>query len=102
MRERLDSFAGSQDIVEGNTKLILGLMWSIVQRYQIALKTKIPPKKLVMAWMQVGETVLTHSSGLLPARRPRRIVILLQFTQYSTGQLGPGSSFKEEGHPFIK
>lgn len=58
MRERLDSFAGSQDIVEGNTKLILGLMWSIVQRYQIALKTKIPPKKLVMAWMQVGETVL--------------------------------------------
>uniref|UniRef100_A0A1I7XV78 Calponin-homology (CH) domain-containing protein n=1 Tax=Heterorhabditis bacteriophora TaxID=37862 RepID=A0A1I7XV78_HETBA len=43
---------GSHDIVEGNTKLILGLIWCLVQRYQIASRTKIPPKKLVMAWMQ--------------------------------------------------
>ncbi|CAI5454030.1 unnamed protein product [Caenorhabditis angaria] len=43
---------GSHDIVDGNEKLILGLIWCLVQRYQIACKTKIPPKKLVMAWMQ--------------------------------------------------
>ncbi|CAI4233302.1 unnamed protein product [Auanema sp. JU1783] len=43
---------GSHDIVEGNTKLILGLIWCLVQRYQIASRTKIPPKKLVMAWIQ--------------------------------------------------
>lgn len=44
---------GSHDIVDGNEKLILGLIWCLVQRYQIACKTKIPPKKLVMAWIQV-------------------------------------------------
>ncbi|CAJ0583813.1 unnamed protein product, partial [Mesorhabditis spiculigera] len=43
---------GSHDIVEGNAKLILGLVWSLIQRYQIASKTKIPPKKLMMAWIQ--------------------------------------------------
>ncbi|CAL2049062.1 unnamed protein product, partial [Caenorhabditis brenneri] len=43
---------GSHDIVDGNEKLILGLIWCLVQRYQIACKTKIPPKKLVMAWIQ--------------------------------------------------
>ncbi|CAD6188807.1 unnamed protein product [Caenorhabditis auriculariae] len=43
---------GSHDIVDGNEKLVLGLMWCLVQRYQIACKTKIPPKKLVMAWIQ--------------------------------------------------
>lgn len=43
---------GSQDIVEGNLKLILGLVWCLIQRYQIATHTKIPPKKLIMAWLQ--------------------------------------------------
>ncbi|KAE9548441.1 hypothetical protein FO519_008349 [Halicephalobus sp. NKZ332] len=43
---------GSQDIVEGNLKLILGLVWCLIQRYQIASHTKIPPKKLIMAWLQ--------------------------------------------------
>ncbi|TKR79838.1 hypothetical protein L596_014001 [Steinernema carpocapsae] len=43
---------GSHDIVNGNLKLILGLVWCLIQRYQIALKSKIPPKKLMMAWLQ--------------------------------------------------
>ncbi|PAV76656.1 hypothetical protein WR25_23382 [Diploscapter pachys] len=53
---------GTHDIVEGNTKLILGLIWCLVQRYQIASKTKIPPKKLMMAWIQsvLSELKLTN------------------------------------------
>uniref|UniRef100_A0A0N5C3M2 Calponin-homology (CH) domain-containing protein n=1 Tax=Strongyloides papillosus TaxID=174720 RepID=A0A0N5C3M2_STREA len=43
---------GSQDIVEGNLKLILGLIWCLIQKYQIAIQSKIPPKKLIMAWLQ--------------------------------------------------
>uniref|UniRef100_A0A0N4ZS52 Calponin-homology (CH) domain-containing protein n=1 Tax=Parastrongyloides trichosuri TaxID=131310 RepID=A0A0N4ZS52_PARTI len=43
---------GSQDIVEGNLKLILGLIWCLIQKYQIAVQSKIPPKKLIMAWLQ--------------------------------------------------
>ena len=53
---------GTHDIVEGNTKLILGLIWCLVQRYQIASKTKIPPKKLMMAWIQVIKTVYNYHS----------------------------------------
>ncbi|KAK6042786.1 hypothetical protein COOONC_19709 [Cooperia oncophora] len=33
-------------------KLILGLIWCLIQRYQIASHSKIPPKKLMMAWIQ--------------------------------------------------
>ncbi|VDM74520.1 unnamed protein product [Strongylus vulgaris] len=53
---------GSHDVVEGNTKLILGLIWCLIQRYQIASRSKIPPKKLVMAWIQsvVPELKLTN------------------------------------------
>ncbi|KAK0403419.1 hypothetical protein QR680_016902 [Steinernema hermaphroditum] len=53
---------GSHDIVNGNLKLILGLVWCLVQRYQIALKSKIPPKKLMMAWLQsvLSEIRLTN------------------------------------------
>uniref|UniRef100_A0AAF5HXR8 Apple domain-containing protein n=1 Tax=Strongyloides stercoralis TaxID=6248 RepID=A0AAF5HXR8_STRER len=43
---------GSQDIVEGNLKLILGLIWCLIQKYQIAIQSKIPSKKLIMAWLQ--------------------------------------------------
>jgi hypothetical protein len=38
--------------VEGNLKLVLGLVWSLIQRYQISARAKIPPKKLMMAWIQ--------------------------------------------------
>ncbi|KAL4219915.1 hypothetical protein ACF0H5_020327 [Mactra antiquata] len=39
---------GGDDIVNGNAKIILGLVWSLVQRYQISgKKTRAPPKKLM-------------------------------------------------------
>lgn len=42
---------GNTDIVEGNLKLILGLIWSLILRYQIG-RTSFPPKKLMLAWLQ--------------------------------------------------
>ncbi|CAN7997099.1 unnamed protein product, partial [Ixodes pacificus] len=43
--------AGNTDIVEGNLKLILGLVWSLILRYQIG-RTNFPPKKLMLAWLR--------------------------------------------------
>uniref|UniRef100_A0A0L8H3C6 Calponin-homology (CH) domain-containing protein n=1 Tax=Octopus bimaculoides TaxID=37653 RepID=A0A0L8H3C6_OCTBM len=42
---------GAEDIVEGNLKLILGLIWHLILRYQIG-KTKFPPKKMMLIWLQ--------------------------------------------------
>lgn len=42
---------GNTDIVEGNLKLILGLVWSLILRYQIG-RTNFPPKKLMLAWLR--------------------------------------------------
>nr|XP_022900864.1 filamin-B [Onthophagus taurus] len=42
---------GNVDIVNGNLKLILGLIWSLIVRYQIG-KSKFPPRKLMLAWLQ--------------------------------------------------
>ncbi|XP_054721310.1 filamin-A-like [Uloborus diversus] len=42
---------GNTDIVEGNLKLILGLIWSLILRYQIG-RTNFPPKKLMLSWLQ--------------------------------------------------
>ncbi|CAG0919941.1 unnamed protein product, partial [Notodromas monacha] len=42
---------GNEDIVNGNLKLILGLIWSLILRYQIG-RSKFPPKKLMLAWLQ--------------------------------------------------
>ncbi|XP_022287770.2 filamin-A-like [Crassostrea virginica] len=45
---------GNDDIVNGNGKLILGLIWHLIVRYQISSrKTKVPPKKLMMNWFQL-------------------------------------------------
>ena len=40
------------DIVNGNLKLILGLIWSLIVHYQIG-RSKFPPKKLMLAWLKV-------------------------------------------------
>ncbi|KAL1490329.1 hypothetical protein ABEB36_013043 [Hypothenemus hampei] len=42
---------GNLDIVNGNLKLILGLIWSLIVRYQIG-RSKFPPRKLMLAWLQ--------------------------------------------------
>ncbi|XP_069103438.1 filamin-B-like isoform X5 [Argopecten irradians] len=42
---------GSDDISNGNLKLILGLIWHLILRYQIG-KTKFPAKKLMLAWLK--------------------------------------------------
>ncbi|KAK6633220.1 hypothetical protein RUM44_003821 [Polyplax serrata] len=42
---------GNVDIVNGNLKLILGLIWSLIVRYQIG-RSKFPPKKLMLAWLK--------------------------------------------------
>lgn len=41
------------DIVNGNVKLILGLIWSLIVRYQIG-RSKFPPRKLMLAWLQAA------------------------------------------------
>lgn len=44
---------GGDDIVNGNMKIIFGLIWSLVQRYQISgKKSKAPPKKLMTIWFR--------------------------------------------------
>lgn len=43
---------GNVDIVNGNLKLILGLIWSLIMHYQIG-QTKFPPKKLMLSWLKV-------------------------------------------------
>lgn len=45
------TLTGNQDVVEGNLKLDLGLIWTLILRYQIG-KTNLPPKKLMIAWLQ--------------------------------------------------
>lgn len=58
---------GSEDIVRGNVKLILGMLWQLIQRYQLSggtaeeegKKRAIPPKKLILEWV----------NGLLPEGR---------------------------------
>lgn len=46
---------GNEDVVNGNVKLILGLIWHLIVRYQISnRKTKSPPKKLMMGWFRLA------------------------------------------------
>nr|XP_045601850.1 filamin-A-like isoform X1 [Procambarus clarkii] len=44
---------GNVDIVKGNLKLILGLIWSLIMHYQIG-QSKFPPKKLMLAWLKAA------------------------------------------------
>ncbi|KAI6210499.1 BMA-FLN-2, isoform d [Aphelenchoides besseyi] len=76
---------GSQDIVTGNLKLILGLMWSIIQRYQIARSTKVPPKKLIMAWLQAVIPVQLRINNFSSNQNS-----CLAYISYFTKELGPG------------
>ncbi|XP_033637542.1 filamin-C-like isoform X1 [Asterias rubens] len=45
---------GTEDVVEGNVKLILGLIWRLIQKYQISTgskQTKVPSKKSMLNWI---------------------------------------------------
>ncbi|KAL4704817.1 hypothetical protein ACJJTC_001292, partial [Scirpophaga incertulas] len=44
---------GNVDIVNGNLKLILGLIWSLIVRYQIG-RSKFPPRKVMLSWLQAA------------------------------------------------
>ena len=44
--------AGNTDIHNGNLKLILGLIWSLIAHYQLGA-SNFPPKKLMLAWLKV-------------------------------------------------
>ena len=45
-------FSGNTDINNGNLKLILGLIWSLIAHYQLGA-SNFPPKKLMLAWLKV-------------------------------------------------
>ena len=55
LRCRLRDFdcAGNTDIQNGNVKLILGLIWSLIAHYQLGA-SNFPPKKLMLAWLKVN------------------------------------------------
>jgi hypothetical protein len=42
---------GPEDISGGNLKLILGLVWTLIRRYQIGSQSKLPPKKMMLFWV---------------------------------------------------
>ena len=46
------SCSGNTDIQDGNVKLILGLIWSLIAHYQLGA-SNFPPKKLMLAWLKV-------------------------------------------------
>lgn len=48
-----DTITGSVDIVSGNLKLILGLLWQLITRYQLG-KASTPPKKLMLSWLEAA------------------------------------------------
>lgn len=50
LRLCFENLLGAEDILEGNLKLILGLVWHLILRYQIA-RGRAPPKKLMLAWV---------------------------------------------------
>ena len=50
--EALLLFPGNTDINNGNLKLILGLIWSLIAHYQLGA-SNFPPKKLMLAWLKV-------------------------------------------------
>ena len=43
--------AGAEDIRSGNLKLILGMIWTLIRKYQIGSTGKTLPKKLMLEWI---------------------------------------------------
>ena len=59
------SFSDASDIYKGNLKLILGLIWTLILKYQISLpmiddfNKDFTPKKALLAWckMKIPQTI---------------------------------------------
>ena len=66
METLTDSFSlsGNTDIQNGNMKLILGLIWSLIAHYQLGA-SNFPPKKLMLAWLKVSLTTVHRLLTLL-------------------------------------
>ncbi|GFN79028.1 filamin-a [Plakobranchus ocellatus] len=45
---------GNDDIVDGNLKLTLGLLWHLILRYQISSARAAPPRKLMLSWFRAA------------------------------------------------
>ena len=41
--------AGAEDVVNGNLRLIMGMVWQLILKYQIS--RKVSPKKLMLSWI---------------------------------------------------
>ena len=41
---------GAEDVVNGNLRLVMGLIWRLILKYQIS-QSKVPPKKLMLSWV---------------------------------------------------
>ena len=53
--------SGNTDIQNGNMKLILGLIWSLIAHYQLGA-SNFPPKKLMLAWLKVSAELTSHTA----------------------------------------
>ena len=62
--------SGNTDIQNGNMKLILGLIWSLIAHYQLGA-SNFPPKKLMLAWLKVSCS--TSHTALHCIGRPCRL-----------------------------
>ena len=48
----MDEETGSvaEDVVNGNLRLIIGMVWQLILKYQMS-QSKVPPKKLMLSWI---------------------------------------------------
>jgi len=42
---------GAEDIAGSNLKLILGMLWILIRKYQIGSGSRLPPKKMMLEWV---------------------------------------------------
>ena len=56
-------FSGNTDIHNGNLKLILALLWSLIANYQLGA-SNFPPKKLMLEWLKVSTYKLQRKQNL--------------------------------------
>ena len=58
----IKTISGNTDIQNGNVKLILGLIWSLIAHYQLGA-SNFPPKKLMLAWLKVRIKIFETASN---------------------------------------